>query len=98
MSHLWVTHKNCKAISSIVDGGSGINIISHKLYNEWNLPSMDTTPFTIKLDDQSKVASLGLVKNVPVRIVGIRFLVAFIVMTLPFTHLIIFYHARKTLA
>ena len=78
-----VTHKNCKPISSIVDGGSGINIISHKLYNEWNLPPMEPAPFTIKLADQSKVAPLGLVKNVPVRIVGVRFLVAFVVMNLP---------------
>ena len=44
---------------------------------------MEPTPFTIKLADQSKVAPLGLVKNVPVRIVGVRFLVAFVVMTLP---------------
>ena len=78
-----MTHKNNKSISSIVDGGSGINIISHKLYNEWNLPPMEPAPFTIKLADQSKVAPLGLVKNVPVRIAGIRFLVAFVVMTLP---------------
>ena len=44
---------------------------------------MEPAPFTIKLADQSKVAPLGLVKNIPVRIAGIRFLVAFVVMTLP---------------
>ena len=44
---------------------------------------MEPTPFTIKLANQSKVAPLGLVKNVLVRIIGIRFLVAFVVMTLP---------------
>ena len=47
------------------------------------LTSMEPAPFTIKLADQSKVAPLGLVKNVPVRIAGVRFLVAFVVMTLP---------------
>ena len=95
---LHVTHKNCKSISSIVDGGSGINIISHKLYDEWNLPPMEPTPFTIKLADQSKVAPLGLVKNVPVRIVGVRFLVAFVVMTLPSHNSSYSILARKTMA
>ena len=78
-----VTHKNYKPIPSIVDGGSGINIISRRLYDEWNLPKMEEAPFSIKLADQSRVSPLGLVKNVPVRIAGVRFLVAFVVMNLP---------------
>ena len=61
-----VTHKNCKPIPSIVDGGSGINIISRRLYDEWNLPTMEEAPFSIKLADQSRITPLGLVKNVPV--------------------------------
>ena len=80
---LHVTHKNCKPIPSIVDGGSGINIISRKLYDEWNLPKMEEAPFSIKLADQSRVSPLGLVKNVPVRIAGVRFLAAFVLMNLP---------------
>ena len=78
-----VTHKNCKPIPSIVDSGSGINIISRKFYDEWNLPKMEEAPFSIKLADQSRVSPLGLVKNVPVRIVRVHFLVAFVVMNLP---------------
>ena len=44
---------------------------------------MDPTPFSIKLVDQRRVTPLGLVKNVPIRVVGIKFLIAFVVMDLP---------------
>ena len=75
-----VTHKNCKPIPSIVDGGSSINIISMRLYDEWNLPTMEEAPFSIKLVEQSRITTLVLVKSALVRIAGVRFLVAFIVM------------------
>ena len=78
-----ITHKECNPIPSIVDGGSGINIISKKLYDAWDLSNMKFTPFSIKLADQRKVTPLGLVKNVPMRVVGIWFLIAFVVMELP---------------
>ena len=44
-----ITHKNCNPITSIVDGGLGINIIARKLYDVWELPKMEPTPFPIKL-------------------------------------------------
>lgn len=78
-----ITHNNFKFIPSIVDGGSGLNIISRKLYDEWNLPKIEEAPFSIKLADQSRVSPLGLMNNVPIRIVGVCFLVAFVVMNLP---------------
>jgi len=78
-----MTHNNCKHVPSIVDGDSGINIISKKLYDAWDLPKMEYAPFPIKLANQRKVAPLGLVKNASMREVGIQFLVAFVVMELP---------------
>jgi len=66
-----------------VDGGSDMNIISMKFYDVWGIPKMDSTPFSIKLTDQTKVMPLGLVKNVPMRVAGIWFLIAFVVMELP---------------
>ena len=78
-----ITHKNRNPIPSIVDGGSGINIISKKLYDAWDLPKMELAPFSIKVADQRRVTPLGLVKNVLVRVVGIWFLIAFVVMGLP---------------
>ena len=44
---------------------------------------MKPAPFSIKLADQRRVTPLGLVKNVSVRVAGIRFLIAFVVMDLP---------------
>ena len=78
-----ITYKAYSAVSSIVDGGSGINIIAKKLYDAWDLPKMEPAPFSIKLADQRRVTPLGLVKNVPVKVAGIRFLIAFVVMDLP---------------
>ena len=79
-----MTYKNGEPIS-IVDGGSGINIISKRLYDAWKLPKMESSHFSIKLVDQMNVTPMGLVKNVPMRVVGILFLIAFVVMDLP-TH------------
>jgi len=72
-----ITHKDYNPIPSIVDGGSDINIISKKLYDAWDLPKMESTPFSIKLVDQKKVTPLGLVNNVPMKVAGIGFMIAF---------------------
>lgn len=45
---LSVTHKNYQPIPSIVDRGSGINIISQRFYDEWNMPTMEKAPFSYK--------------------------------------------------
>jgi len=66
-----ITLKDYNPIPSIVNGGFDINIISMKLYDSWDLPKMEYAPFSIKLVDQRKVTPLGLVKNVPMRMVGI---------------------------
>ena len=78
-----ITYINHNSVASIVDGGSGINIIAKKLYDVWELPKMEYAPFSIKLVDQRRATPLGLVKNVPMRVARIRFLIAFVVMDLP---------------
>ena len=78
-----ISYKTYNVVSSIVDGGLCINIIAKKLYDAWELPKMEPAPFSIKLADQRRVTPLGLVKNVPVKVAGIRFLIAFVVMDLP---------------
>jgi len=42
-----ITHTNCKSIPAIVVGGSSINIISKRLYDESNLLTMKEAPFLI---------------------------------------------------
>ena len=66
-----MTYNNFEPIPSIVDGGSCINAISKKLYDVWDLPRMESAPFSLKLVDQRKVKPLGLVKNVHVRVARI---------------------------
>ena len=44
---------------------------------------MELAPFSIKLAYQRRVTPLRLFKNVPIRVVGIWFLIAFVVMDLP---------------
>ena len=44
---------------------------------------MESATFSIKLADQRRVTPLGLVKNVPMRVSRIMFLIAFVVMDLP---------------
>ena len=78
-----ITYKNCNPIAYIVDGGLGINIIARKLYDAWDLFQMEPVPFSINPTYQRRVTSLGLVKNVPVWVAGIWFLIAFVVMELP---------------
>ena len=46
-----MTHKNCEPIPSIVDGGSGINIISKTLYDAYDLLGTEPAPLSIKLVD-----------------------------------------------
>jgi len=47
-----IAYKANTAVPSIIDGGSGINIIAKKLYDVWQLPKMEPAPFSIKLADQ----------------------------------------------
>ena len=64
-------YKNGEPITSIVDRGSGIHIISKRLYDAWDLPKMEPAMFSIKSANQRKVAPLGLVVNLYVGVVGI---------------------------
>lgn len=48
-----------------------------------NFPTMELAPFSINLVDQSRLSPLGLVKNVPILIVGVRFLVYFLMVNFP---------------
>ena len=47
-----VAYKAFPRINAIVDGGSGVNIISTELYNEWNLGPLEEPGFVLKLADQ----------------------------------------------
>ena len=78
-----LSHKNSSVIHAIVDGGSGVNIISRETYDKWGLPPLEKAPYTIKLADQSRVTPVGLARDVPVRLAGVRFVMSFAVMDLP---------------
>lgn len=70
-------------VHAIVDGGSGVNIIFHETYDKWGLPPLEKAPYTTKLADQSRVTLVGLAHDVPIRLVGVRFIMSFTVTDLP---------------
>ena len=78
-----LSNKDSPIIHAIVDGSSGVNIISCETYDKWGLPPLEKSPYTIKLADQSRVTPLGLARDVHVRLAGVRFLMSFVVMEFP---------------
>ena len=47
-----MSHESFLVITVIIDGGSGVNILSQETYDNWGLPPLEKAPYTIKLADQ----------------------------------------------
>ena len=64
----------------LLDGGSGVNILSeaeyHKLLNVTLLPA----PFQVKMADQRRIQPLGLLRGQEIFVAGLSFKVTFVVL------------------
>ena len=78
-----VAYKAFPRINAIVDGGSGVNIISTELYNEWNLGPLEEPGFVLKLADQRSTKPRGILRDLPIRIGGLSYNITVAVMDLP---------------
>ncbi len=54
----------------LLDGGSGVDIISKNLGKKLELKRLQPIPFVVKMADQKKVQPLGLIKNLKIDLVG----------------------------
>jgi hypothetical protein len=74
MPMIAVWTKNRRIPNVLLDGGSGVNIITDTLMGELRIEKqLEVAPFTIKMADQRKVMPLGIIKNLKINIGGLTF-------------------------
>ena len=62
---------NKKILNALIDGGSGLNIITNTLRRKLGLKKIEPAPFTIKMVDQRKVTPKGIIRDVRLDVGGI---------------------------
>jgi hypothetical protein len=63
--------KNRQVPNALINGGSGVNIITDTLRKKLGLKKIEAAPFTIKMADQRKVMPKGIIRNVRLDVGGI---------------------------
>jgi hypothetical protein len=71
MPMISVIVKNRRVPNVLIDGGSGVNIITDTLRRKLGLTKIEPTPFTIKMADQRKVMPKGIIRDVRLDVGGI---------------------------
>jgi hypothetical protein len=72
MISVWT--KNRRIPNVLLDGGSGVNIITDTLMRKLGIvKQLEVAPFTIKMADQTKVTPLGIIKNLRIIIGWLTF-------------------------
>ncbi len=64
----------------LLDGGSGVNIITKDLRKKLQLPIPKPAPYTLRMVDQTLTKLVGLIQDLKIHIHGILYVVTFIVM------------------
>ena len=81
MPMIAVWTKNRRIPNVLLDGGSGVNIITDTLMEKLGIgKQLEVAPFTIKMADQRKVMPLGIIKNLKITIGGLTFKITVTVM------------------
>ena len=63
MPMVWVIMKTKRIPNALIDGGSGVNIITDALRKKLSLKKITPAPFTIKMVDQRKVMPKGIIQE-----------------------------------
>jgi hypothetical protein len=71
MPMISVIVKNRQVPNALIDGGSGVNIITDTLRRKLGLKKIEPAPFTIKMADQRKVMPKGIIRDVRLDVGGI---------------------------
>ena len=71
MPMISVIVKNRRIPNALIDGGSGVNIITDTLRRKLGLKKIEPAPFTIKMADQRKVMPKGIIRDVRLDVGGI---------------------------
>jgi len=64
----------------LLDGGSGLNIITKQLKAKLGLPKPKPTPYDLRMVDQTKTKLVGLIKDLKMYIHGIPYIVTFTIL------------------
>jgi hypothetical protein len=64
----------------VLDGGSGVNIMSEETRRKLGLQITDMATFTVKMADQRRVKPIGLIRDTKISIEGLRYATTFTVL------------------
>lgn len=78
-----MVYRDYKAKPVVLDSGAGVNIISSDLYKRWGQPPLENVSFVINLADQTRKAPMGIIRDIPVLVGGLKFAVTFVILDVP---------------
>ena len=74
--------KGKEIAGTIIDGGSGVNVISRKTCDNLGIREWELCPFWLRMADTSSVRPTGLIQDLEVTIVGHVFHISVVVLQL----------------
>ncbi|MCO5581496.1 hypothetical protein L7F22_035381 [Adiantum nelumboides] len=77
---------NLHIANVLIDGGSGVNVLSESLCAQLGITTLSDAPFAVKMADQRRVQPLGLVRHLDIRIAQLPFAVAAVVLRMEDIH------------
>lgn len=57
-----INYQNKDIAGVLLDGGSGVNILSKFMYKKLKCPALEDAPFQLKMADQRRVQPLGILR------------------------------------
>ena len=74
-----VLYEQEEITGTLVDGGSGVNILPEFVYKKMQLSDLEAAPFQLKMADQRRIQPLGILRNQKITISSLSFFVNFVV-------------------
>ena len=75
-----VTLGNSNVEGVLLDGGSGVNILSEQMLAPLGITKWESAPFAVQMADQRRVQPLGLLRGLKMEVCGIKFEIAAVIL------------------
>ena len=68
-----VTLENSSVGGVLLNGGSGVNILSEQMLEPLGITKWESAPFAVRMADQRRVQPLGLLRGLKMEVSGMKF-------------------------
>jgi hypothetical protein len=75
-----VSIRNYEIMDILLDGDSGVNVISNHLRRKLGLKKLHSIPFIVKMVNERKVQIVGLIQNLKIKLASCTFKISIIIL------------------